>query len=60
MENVVTNMAVLYNNIKNISTHYLQDLKIANITCNHTPSNSLVFAYDAQVIGGRFRATKLS
>ena len=28
-----------------------QDLKIANITCKYTPSNSVVFAYDGQVIG---------
>ena len=50
-ENVVTNKEVLDNNIKNISTDYLQDLKIANITCKYTPSNSVVFAYDGQVIG---------
>jgi len=50
-ENVVTNKEVLDTNIKNISTDYLQDLKIANITCKYTPSNSVVFAYDGQVIG---------
>ena len=50
-QNAVTNHKILYNNITNINTNYLQDLKIANITCKYTPSNSVVFAYDGQVIG---------
>jgi phosphoribosylaminoimidazolecarboxamide formyltransferase / IMP cyclohydrolase len=50
-ETVVTNKDFLNNNIEAIHTDYLQDLKIANVTCKYTPSNSVVFAYDGQVVG---------
>lgn len=50
-ENVVTNHKILYNNITTINNDYLRDTKVANITCKYTPSNSVVFAYDGQVIG---------
>ena len=50
-DNVVTDAEVLYKNITTIKSHYEEDLKIANVTCKYTPSNSVVFAYDGQVIG---------
>ena len=36
---------------KNLSQENLENLIIANVTCKYTPSNSVVFSYDGQVVG---------
>tara|TARA_Y100000389_G_C17470424_1_gene529980 strand:- start:3458 stop:5254 length:1797 start_codon:yes stop_codon:yes gene_type:complete len=54
-ENVKSSSVFDKNNIvtetKNLTQENLENLIIANVTCKYTPSNSVVFAYDGQVVG---------